>query len=133
MKIKNRFNKGLEVSNNLIGDYSFKCDNRTKETHFTRERQMGFKETMLFMINMVNKSLQVELNDFFETILNKDNPSTKQAFSKARQNIESKAFRHVKKINESIYNNRNYQLYNTGKNYMYTLKLRKIFQYISLF
>src|SRR3712207_7127706 len=90
MKTKGRFNKGIIVSNTLIGDYSFKCTNRTKEIHFTRERKMGFKETIMFMINMVNKSLQVELNNYFETILNKDNPSTKQAYSKARQNIEAK-------------------------------------------
>lgn len=33
--------------------------------------KIGFKKTMIFMINMVKKSLQLELNDFFETILKK--------------------------------------------------------------
>lgn len=35
------------------------------------DRKIGFKKTMIFMINMVKKSLQLELNDFFETILKK--------------------------------------------------------------
>ncbi|WP_231272851.1 IS4 family transposase [Clostridium botulinum] len=114
MKTKSRFNKGIIVSNTLIGDYSFKCTNRTKEIHFTRERKMGFKETIMFMINMVNKSLQVELNNYFETILNKDNPSTKQAYSKARQNIEAKAFIQLNdKINELVYKDEfEYKLWN---------------------
>ncbi len=53
---------------------------------------MGFKETLLFMINMVNKSLQVELNNFFETVLKRKDNISKQAFSENRQNISPKPF-----------------------------------------
>ncbi|MDD4049170.1 MAG: transposase, partial [Clostridia bacterium] len=53
---------------------------------------MGFKETVLFMMNMVNKSLQLELNNFFATLLKKDFSVSKQAYSKARQNINPELF-----------------------------------------
>jgi len=39
---------------------------------------MGLKETILFMLNMINKSVQVELNKFFEGILRKDGSILKQ-------------------------------------------------------
>lgn len=38
-----------------LEDYIFKCNNRRKPQDFSRERKMGFKETMLFMLNMVKK------------------------------------------------------------------------------
>lgn len=53
---------------------------------------MGFKETILFMLNMVNKSLQTELNNFFEVVLKKDAPISKQAFSENRQKVDPNAF-----------------------------------------
>ncbi len=114
MQNKDRFNKGLSISENLIGDYLFKCANRTKETHFTRKRTMGFKETMMFMLNMIKKSLQVELINFFEIILNKEESITKQAYSEARQKILPKAFIELNdKINEVVYKDEfNYELWN---------------------
>lgn len=53
---------------------------------------MGFKETILFMLNMINKTVQVELDDFFEGLLKKDYSISKQAFSENRQKINPKAF-----------------------------------------
>ena len=82
----------LAASKILIDDYFFKCSNRSKSTDFTRERKMGFKDTILFMLNMINKSLQTELNSFFEKVLNKDTAISKQAFSENRQKIDPKAF-----------------------------------------
>ncbi len=75
---------------------------------------MGFKETMIFMINMVKKSLQIELNNFFETILNKNTLITKQSYSEARQKIEPKAFMELNdKINEIVYKDEfEYKLWN---------------------
>jgi len=40
---------------------------------------MGFKETMLFIMNMVQKSLQVELNSLYENVLKTDTTVTKQS------------------------------------------------------
>ena len=72
MKIQNRFSYILSTTNALVGDYLFKCNNRKNVADFSRDGKMGFKETVFFMLNMVKKSLQVELNNFFETVLNKE-------------------------------------------------------------
>jgi hypothetical protein len=53
---------------------------------------MGFKETVLFMLNMVKKSLQIELNNFIETVLLKEISYSKQAYSEARQHIKPELF-----------------------------------------
>ena len=104
MKIRDRFNNVLLSTNALVGDYLFKCNNRKNVTDFSRDRKMGFKETVFFMLNMVKKSLQIELNNFFETVLNKDNSVTKQAYSEARQKIEPKVFIELNdKANEIVY------------------------------
>lgn len=86
------FKSVLTTSKMMIEDYTFKSSNRTSPSHFTRSGKMGFKETMLFMLNMVNKSLQTELNSFFEKILKKDYSISKQAFSENRQKISPDAF-----------------------------------------
>lgn len=44
------------------------------------------------MLNMINKSVQVELNKFFEGILRKDDGISKQAFSENKQKIPPKVF-----------------------------------------
>ncbi|MEA5009814.1 IS4 family transposase [Clostridium tyrobutyricum] len=75
---------------------------------------MSFKETILFMLNMVNKSLQIELNNFFEKVLKKDDVISKQAFSENRQKISPNAFIELNdKIVEVIYEECNeYELWN---------------------
>ncbi|WP_035290061.1 IS4 family transposase [Clostridium sp. KNHs214] len=92
MKFKKSFKKAMLQSKIMIEDYIFKCSNRTSPSYFTRAGKMGFKETMLFMLNMINKSLQVELNNFFEVILKREDTISKQAFSENRQKINPNAF-----------------------------------------
>ena len=92
MKLKKSFDKALLKSKIMIEDYIFKCSNRISPSYFTRSGKMGFKETILFMINMINKSLQIELNNFFEVILKRDKVISKQAFSENRQKISPNAF-----------------------------------------
>jgi hypothetical protein len=65
---------------------------------------MGFKETMLFIMNMVRKSLQVELNSFYENVLKTDTTVTKQAYCEARQKIDPKAFIELNdSVNKVVY------------------------------
>lgn len=92
----------------------FKCSNRTSPSYFTRSGKMGFKETVLFMLNMINKSVQVELNKFFEGLLKKDYSISKQAFSENRQKISPKVFVDLNdRINKVIYEECNeYKLWN---------------------
>ena len=66
------------------------------------------------MLNSKKKSLQTELNNFFENILKRDDPISKQAFSEARSKINSKAFIELNDtINEVIYKTHDeYKLWN---------------------
>lgn len=114
MGFQDRFQHVLSTTNALVGDYLFKCCNRKNASDFSREGKMGFKETVFFMLNMVKKSLQVELNSFFETVLSKDCSVTKQAYSEARQKIEPKVFIELNdKANEIIYGGSyGYELWN---------------------
>ncbi|HZK71775.1 MAG TPA: hypothetical protein VFD03_09740 [Clostridia bacterium] len=94
----------LTASQERFNEYTFMCSNRTKPEYFTRNGKMSFKETISFMLNMVKKTMQVELNDFFETVLKKDYTISKQAYSEVRQKIDPKAFIELNnRINEVIY------------------------------
>lgn len=75
-----------------VEDYTFMCRNRKKPQYFSRNRKMGFKLTLLFMMNMVKRTLQVELNKFYEEMLNRTELISKQAYSEARNKIKPEAF-----------------------------------------
>jgi hypothetical protein len=77
MKIKRCFKTGLALSVEKIENYIFKCNNRKNPEDFSRSRKLCFKNTVYFMLNMVKKTLQLELNSFFENILKEDFTVTK--------------------------------------------------------
>jgi len=92
VKIGKLFVVILDENKLLLDDFLFKCSNRLKPKFFSRESKMGFKETLLFIMNMVRKTLQVELNNFYENLLKTDETISKQAYCEARQKIDPKAF-----------------------------------------
>jgi len=92
MKFKKSFSKSLLASKIMIEDFTFKSSNRISPSYFTRLGKMGFKETILFMLNIINKSVQVELNKFFKEVLIRDDSISKQAFLENRQKIHPKVF-----------------------------------------
>lgn len=105
MKIKNAFINNLERSQLMLEDFLFKCSNRLKPKYFSRKSKMGFKETILFILNMEKKTIQLELNNFFYKILKRDDTISKQAYLEARQKIDPKAFIELNdKITNAIYN-----------------------------
>jgi len=69
---------------------------------------MSFKDIILFTLNFVRKSLQIELDDFFNKIKNIDEHYTKQAYSEARKKISPLAF---VKMSDSIIS----WFYNSGE------------------
>lgn len=101
MNLKNCFISVLSVNKAKIEDYVFKCNNRKNPKDFSREKKMSFLDTMYFMLNMVKKSLQVELNSFFENIVKKDYTISKQAYCEARKKIKPEAFI---ELNDSVIN-----------------------------
>lgn len=94
MKQKSYLEEGIRITNALINDIIFMCEIRLKVTYFTRigRNKMDFKSIVLFILNFVKKSLQLELDDFFTKVKGSDVNVSKQAFSQARQKISPKAF-----------------------------------------
>lgn len=80
------------ITNQLINDIIFICETRTKVTYFTRDGKMNFKDIILFALNFVKKSIQLELDSFFEIANKKEAPITKQGYSQAREKISPIAF-----------------------------------------
>jgi len=91
---KSRFLEAIEVTKTVLDDFIFKCDSRVKPTYFTREgnNKLNFKSTMLFMLNFVRKSLQFELDHFFELFHKGEMAISKQGFTEARKKIKPEAF-----------------------------------------
>lgn len=93
LKIKSYLLEGLKITDIILNNFMFMCGARTKPNFFTKKgAKMGFKNLMLFMLNFVKKSLQLELDNFFSNSNDGDFNVTKQAFSKARNKINPDAF-----------------------------------------
>jgi len=94
LSMKKTFLEGLMRTEQLIDDIVFMCENRTKATYFTRAAhcKMNFHDLILFELNFVKKTLQLELDSFFETIKGVEYGITKQGYSEARQKISPTAF-----------------------------------------
>jgi hypothetical protein len=94
MRQKNYLLQGIKITNGLIDDIIFMCEARMKKTYFTRigSNIVTFKSIIIFILNFVKKSLQLELDDFFNDINGTNSYVTKQTFSKARQKISPTAF-----------------------------------------
>ena len=58
---------------------------------FTRNRDLPLPILLVSMINMISRTTSVELYKFFTGILKKK-PVSKQAFSKARRNLNAAVF-----------------------------------------
>lgn len=92
--MKKLFLEGLLLTVQLMNDIVFMCQSRTKSTYFTRAGncKMDFKDLLMFQLNFVKKTLQIELDSFFETIKGAECSITKQGYSEARQKISPTAF-----------------------------------------
>lgn len=64
---------------------------RVSAKDFTRERKMPFASLILFMLNAMKRTLQIELSNFMDLISGK-NSITKSAFSQSRLKLKPEAF-----------------------------------------
>jgi len=79
-----------------IYDTSFLENSRKKATAFIRRRKMPFCDIINFIIGAANRSVQAELDEFFNK---KDEGSvSRQAFSKSRENVKHEAFIYLNDI-----------------------------------
>lgn len=92
--MKKTFLGAIRITENLLNDFIFMCESRLKPTYFSRQgnNKLTFKSIILFSFNFVKKSIQIELDDFFDLMNQSDIRVSKQAFSEARQKISPHAF-----------------------------------------
>jgi len=85
----------LKKTNELIVSSDFK-ESYSLGNSFSRKRKLSFSNTIYFICSALRKSIATEISDFIEdhTYLNFPHIS-KQAFSKARQNISTEAFKEL--------------------------------------
>lgn len=89
--------KVIENVKETIHSQEFLKKAKTKESAFSRNRKLSFCDIITFMITTSKKCLQTELNIFCKKT-GRGNV-TRQAFSKARENIKPEA---IKELNENI-------------------------------
>lgn len=81
--------------------------------YFTRNRKLKLEDITAMIINMMRKTLQIEIDSFIENILNKNDLNyTKQAFSKARQKLSPEAFSSLNdELIKEYYNDNDFKKY----------------------
>jgi hypothetical protein len=109
-----KFLSAVEVVQSLLDDFIYMCDSREKSSYFTREgkNKLDFKTTILFMLNFVRKSLQIELDHFFEQFRKGESLISKQGFTAARRKIKPEAFIQLDQtLVEWFYNQNDYKTF----------------------
>ncbi len=78
----------------IIHDFGYKCAARAKPAYFSREGgKIGFTNMIGITLNFLAKSVQKELNGFFEHVIGKTESVSKQAYNEARYKLTVDAFR----------------------------------------
>jgi hypothetical protein len=97
------FMTSLEIAREQINDSLFMFANRTKSTYFTKATaKMNFKDAVYFILKGLRKTLQIEIDDWFE-YLGGENTMTKQAFLQLRQKIKPEALNYkCFRVSESV-------------------------------
>jgi hypothetical protein len=93
MTLKVNFMDAVSEIEKILNDVCFMIENRAKETYFTRNPTMEFKEIIMFSLYFVKKSMQLELDDFFKILKREDTESIrKSSYTEARNKVSPNAF-----------------------------------------
>ena len=76
----------------MIGSDGFKERHRKSGRDFTRKRVLTFVGLVVSQINLMSKSLSVEVSRFAERFLGAGRDCSKQAFSQRRSKLRAEAF-----------------------------------------
>jgi hypothetical protein len=84
----------IESLKRVLHAQDFKEQCRKKPTDFTRKRVLTFPVLVVFLMNMLTKTIQVELLRFLKLLTGQTQAVTvsKQAFSQARQKLSDQTF-----------------------------------------
>jgi hypothetical protein len=92
MRKQARFLEALTNTKEKLQSVLYLCETRMKSTYFTRRSKMSFNDIINIILNCHKKTLQLELDDYFEKVKEVNMELSKQAFSEARQKISPRAF-----------------------------------------
>ena len=90
----------LESLSKKIYSFSFKEESRRREQDFVRDRKLCFSTTVIFMLNLVKKTLSIEISNFVELASNMKltvDEFTTSAYVQARIKIKPLAFQSLLK------------------------------------
>jgi hypothetical protein len=76
-------------------DAGYKERSKKRPEDFTRERKLGFRELICFLLSMINESSQNALERFFPKIGKAEVTVKQQSFSEARQKLKWEAIREL--------------------------------------
>lgn len=91
--MENKAKTLVEYTRQQLLSLVFHYEHRTAPQHFTRKSILGFTNTALLILNMIKKSIKVEIMDFFYQLDKEIEISSRQAFSQAREKISYLAFK----------------------------------------
>jgi len=83
----------------LIESKGFKERSRKEGKYFSRERKLTFVILVYFLLNIIKKSMQLEIDNFIELLGEEEMNYTKQALSESRRKLKPEAF---KELNEAL-------------------------------
>ena len=97
----------LKHTNNLIISDEYK-EAYSIGNSFSRKRKLSFSNTVYLICSVLRKSISLEIDNFIENHASLNFPNiSKQAFSKARQNISPEAFKELCRLFvDSFYNSK---------------------------
>jgi hypothetical protein len=78
--------------NKKIKSEEYKERNRKSSKDFTRKSKVGFVKYVLMILNIMKKSVQIEMNNFFKHVLGEAVGVKRQSFADAREKIKDSAF-----------------------------------------
>ena len=87
----------MEIVKSKLFSEDLKDEFRVSKKFFTRVRKQSFDLILLFMMNMLRKSLAIEIDNFFKFLGKRiySNKFTKSAFVQARKKINPDVFKHL--------------------------------------
>lgn len=97
---KNNIYTLIKNVKNLIASDEFRTEHSLERNAFTRNRKLSFQDIIYFILGLPRKSLSTELDLFFDK---QGFSVSKQAFSKARYKISSKAFEDIFYMTTNIF------------------------------
>ena len=113
MSFKNVVGKFCKkVYDKIYNKKDFVEESKMKKEDFTRNRKVGFGDSMLIVLNKTCKGLRAAIRTFLETTKAESENYSRQAFSKSRMKIKWEAFREIFRMTvEEFYQEFKYKTY----------------------